>query len=475
MAVRICLDAGHYGKYNQSPAVKSYYESDMTWKLHKYLKKELEAFGIEVVSTREEQNTDRGLYERGTASKGCSLFISIHSNAVGNGVNEGVDYPVAYVLLDGSSTDIGLKLVKTVEKVMGTAQSGRTATRRGDHGEYYGVLRGAAAVGTPGIILEHSFHTNTKMTKWLSDDGNLQRLAKAEAECIASHYGISAKTENQLTKIMGNAVAVEAQMKAYVRAKNPSAAQSVLDMIPLYNSEGNAQGVRGDIAFAQSCLETGNFTFSGSAVTLSQNNFCGMGVTSNGMKGNSFDTPQLGIRAQIQHLKAYASKDALNGACIDPRFQYVQRGCAEYVEWLGQKENPNGKGWAAGAGYGGKILTILNGILGQKAETAKSETPSAEPWYRVRKSWADAASQKGAFKNLDNAKKCADQNSGYSVFDENGSVLYSGKKADKKSVEQLAKEVIQGRWGNGSERKRKLEAAGYDYGKVQARVNELMK
>ena len=79
-------------------------------------------------------------------------------------------------------------------------------------------------------------------------------------------------------------------------------------LIPLYLSEGKAEGVRGDIAFAQSCLETGNFGFFGSAVTLDQNNFCGMGVTSNGMRGNSFDTPQLGIRAQVQHLKTYASQ-----------------------------------------------------------------------------------------------------------------------------------------------------------------------
>ena len=73
-------------------------------------------------------------------------------------------------------------------------------------------------------------------------------------------------------------------MRNYIKAKNPNVAQSVLDMVPLYISEGKAEGVRGDIAFAQSCLETGNFTFSGSAVTLSQNNFCGMGVTSNGVK-----------------------------------------------------------------------------------------------------------------------------------------------------------------------------------------------
>ena len=226
------------------------------------------------------------------------------------------------------------------------------------------------------------------------------------------------------TKIMGTAVATAERMKTYLKAKNPKAAQSVLDMIPLYLSEGKAEGVRGDIAFAQSCLETGNFTFSSSAVTLSQNNFCGMGVTSNGMKGNSFDTPQLGIRAQIQHLKAYASKDSLKNTCIDPRFKYVTRGCAEYVEWLGQQENPQGKGWAAGTGYGEKILAILKAVIG----TAGTEPSApAEVWYRVRKTWADAASQKGAFHSLANANKCADENSGYSVFDESGKVLYEGK------------------------------------------------
>ena len=169
------------------------------------------------------------------------------------------------------------------------------------------MLRGANAVGTPGIILEHSFHTNTRATKWLSSDNNLQKLAKAEVECIASYYGVTKEEETILTKIMGNAVATVEQMTEYIKAKNPDVAQSVIDMIPFYLLEGKAEGVRGDIAFAQSCLETGNFGFSGSAVTLDQNNFCGMGVTSSGMKGNSFDTPQFGIRAQVQHLKAYAS------------------------------------------------------------------------------------------------------------------------------------------------------------------------
>ena len=179
----------------------------------------------------------------------------------------------------------------------------------------------------------------------------------------AAMDGASSGTD-RYTKIMGNSVATAEQMRNYIKGKNPTVAQSVLDMIPLYLSEGRAEGVRGDIAFAQSCLETGNFTFSGSAVTLDQNNFCGMGVTSNGVKGNSFDTPQLGIRAQVQHSKAYASTEALKNACVDPRFKYITRGCAEYVEWLGIQENPQGKGWAAGAGYGKKILAILEEVTG---------------------------------------------------------------------------------------------------------------
>lgn len=245
---------------------------------------------------------------------------------------------------------------------------------------------------------------------------------KAVKAAMADASGAS-DTGSQ-TAIMGTAKATAAQMEAYIKQVNPGVAQSVIDMLPLYLSEGNTEGVRGDIAFAQSCLETGNFAFSGSAVTLDQNNFCGMGVTSNGLKGNSFDTPQLGIRAQVQHLKAYASTDALANACVDPRFSYVTRGSAPYVEWLGAQENPKGVGWATGAGYGAKILAILEKIVGASCNAA-----AQSGLYRVRKSWADAASQKGAFAVLDNAKRCADENAGYLVFDENGKVVYTGKAA----------------------------------------------
>ena len=205
-------------------------------------------------------------------------------------------------------------------------------------------------------------------------------------------------TEDSLTAIMGKAAATAEQMKAYLKKKNPAVPQSVLDMIPLYISEGEAEGVRGDIAFAQSCLETGNFTFSGSAVNLKQNNFCGLGVTQRGKTGLSFESAQLGIRAQIQHLKAYASTDKLRNALADPRFRYVKRGCAPYVEWLGQKENPQGKGWAAGEKYGEKILSILKAIAGEgKVQFMESLTLSAP--YMVRVSIPDLNIRRGPGKS----------------------------------------------------------------------------
>lgn len=96
--------------------------------------------------------------------------------------------------------------------------------------------------------------------------------------------------------------------------------------------------------------------------------------------------------------------------------------------------------------------------------------------YRVRKSANDAKSQIGAYRNLNSAKALADKNTGYSVYDTKDKLIYTpSKQTAKKTVTELAKEVIQGKWGNGSERKQKLTQAGYDYDRVQAEVNRLLK
>lgn len=209
----------------------------------------------------------------------------------------------------------------------------------------------------------------------IADEVNA-RLAAGDAS--AKEETKSDETINY-TKIVGETVATAEQMVARLKAANPDVPQSAIDMIPYYISEGKAEGIRGDVAFAQSCIETGNFAFPNCNVTLDQNNFCGMGVVTDDSKGNSFDTPQLGIRAQIQHLKAYASTENLVNECVDPRFKYVTRGSAEYVEWLGMKENPQGKGWASAKNYGSRILRVLNEILNTQVEGSTNPEEPSKP------------------------------------------------------------------------------------------------
>lgn len=373
MSKKICLDAGHVGsKYNQSPVVKTYYESAMVWALHLKLKAQLEARGFQVVTTRASIDTDLGVYERGTASKGCDVFISLHSNACGT---ESVDYPVVYRAYDNKNNvdTLALKLAKKVGELMGTTQAGRTATRKNSSGgEYYGVLRGARAVGTPYyMLIEHSFHTNTKATKWLSKDANLDKLAVAEADILAEFFGMESSTETEKTAIMGKAQATAQQMALFCRSKNSTpqlTSCSLEQLAEMFIEEGEAEGVRGDVAFAQSLHETGYFKFGG-IVLPTQNNYAGIGALNGNATGQaaSFPDPRTGVRAQIQHLKAYASTEALVNECVDPRFSLVARGVAPYVEWLGAADNPQGRGWAVpGAGYGANIVKLLGQILAYK-------------------------------------------------------------------------------------------------------------
>ncbi len=122
--------------------------------------------------------------------------------------------------------------------------------------------------------------------------------------------------------------------------------------------EARAEGVRPDVVFAQMMVETGWLRFGGD-VKVEQFNFAGLGATGGGVPGNSFPDVRTGVRAQVQHLKAYACDQKLINDCVDVRFQYVTRGCAPYVEWLGIPDNPEGKGWAADAGYGRKLLAVM--------------------------------------------------------------------------------------------------------------------
>ena len=205
MAKKIMLDAGHFGKYNKG-VVSGYYESNMAWELHNYLKAELESYGFEVGVTRTDKNKDLEVSQRGLKSKGYDLFLSLHSNAASG---QSADYVALYHLAKDNTTKVdevskvvAEKLAPVIASVMGTKQKYQVLTRSVDferdkdgylNDNYYGVLHGADLANTAGIIIEHSFHTNPTACKWLMSSSNLKKLAVAEAKVIADYYGMKKK------------------------------------------------------------------------------------------------------------------------------------------------------------------------------------------------------------------------------------------------------------------------------------------
>lgn len=142
-------------------------------------------------------------------------------------------------------------------------------------------------------------------------------------------------------------------------------ADSIESFCQMYYDEAVAEGVRPEVAFVQTMKETGWLQYGGDAA-IKQFNFAGLGTTGGGVPGNSYPDVRTGIRAQIQHLKAYATPDALSQACVDDRYEYVTKGCAPYVEWLGQQENPKGFGWATADNYGYSIVDMISNLKKMK-------------------------------------------------------------------------------------------------------------
>lgn len=183
-----------------------------------------------------------------------------------------------------------------------------------------------------------------------------------------------------MTKILGKSVATAKQMSEYLLSKNKtpkfSKNISALDFCQLFLDVCTKEGVRGDIAFAQSCKETAYFKYGGD-VKYTQNNFAGIGATGGGVCGCIFSSIEEGILAQAQHLKTYATKDALNEPCVDPRrttwFINAKGGTSPNVETLGgtwavpgystSKYSSLEAANAAKDSYGYQIIDILNNIL----------------------------------------------------------------------------------------------------------------
>ena len=194
---KICIDAGHYGKYNCNKNVNPvYWESLMAWELQGYLVSALERYeNMITVLVRTDEKKDMDVYTRGTKAQGCDLFVSLHSNSCDS---ETVDRAVVIYPIDGREKDLAQKIADTIKDVMNLNDKSKIYSKKNSAGnaDYYGVIRGAAAVGVPGLIFEHSFHSHNASARWLLVSDNLKQLAEAEAAVIAARYGCKLREDD---------------------------------------------------------------------------------------------------------------------------------------------------------------------------------------------------------------------------------------------------------------------------------------
>jgi len=152
--------------------------------------------------------------------------------------------------------------------------------------------------------------------------------------------------------IMGKGLISQDAMSAFLLAANPGAEKEFVEELAfIYIEEATAEGVNHDTAFAQMCLETGFLSFTG-LVSPEQNNFCGLGAIGPGQPGEIFPDPRTGVRAHIQHLKAYATDTPLKQKLVDPRYYFVRFGSSPEIKGLSGT-------WAADLLYADKIGKIL--------------------------------------------------------------------------------------------------------------------
>lgn len=171
-----------------------------------------------------------------------------------------------------------------------------------------------------------------------------------------------AEFPNDLT-ILGEPIATRKQCVEYMNRKNPQPllTTTIDELVNAFYEEGIKEGVRPDVAFAQSLHETGFFRYGGDVLPF-QNNYAGIGATGNKVKGAIFDNHIVGVKAQMQHLLGYATTRLPIEPIVDPRYELLAKIPDKYGKintWQGLGGN-----WAVpGVGYGETILRIHSEIL----------------------------------------------------------------------------------------------------------------
>ena len=299
------------------------------------------------------------------ASLGCTDFVSIHFNA---GDGEGTESYIAATSAGGTAGSATLQndLHAALVKALGLVNRGKNSLP-----DPYAVTKGGK-YGIHAVLLEIAFVSNIKDMKTYQSKKNAvaDALSNAIINYAIKTYGsatgktASATTTKDLTGaheyIMGKTTVTAAKMVQLYNSKNvkyptlyaSKGAPDINTFVNILIEEANAEGVRAEVAFAQIMNETGWLQFGGD-VKVNQCNFGGIGATGGGTPGNTFSNVREGIRVNIQHLKAYASTDALKNAIVDPRFKYVTRGVAPTVAGLLGT-------WSASSDYSARLMAIIN-------------------------------------------------------------------------------------------------------------------
>ena len=176
------------------------------------------------------------------------------------------------------------------------------------------------------------------------------------------NFSVPATVSSSDTSIIGTPIATQQQCVKYLLRNNPHPNLNVSaeEIVAYYYEEGAREGIRPDVAFAQALKETGFFRYGGDVIP-EQNNYCGLGTTGGGVKGEFFATPQLGVRAHIQHLLAYSSTRRPTMPVVDPRYSIVRQSYGSRT--LGDWQDLNGRWAVPGRFYGQEILSMFRDIL----------------------------------------------------------------------------------------------------------------
>lgn len=417
-------------------------------------------YGVKVVTTS--QYAGSNSIERRVKSvdgQGVDVVISIHCNsasASADGSEVWIPNDSAYLYNEThvAGQNLGNSILKNLN-ALGFKNRG-TKTRNCTDGEHYpspggicdwyGINYWSRWAKIPGIIIEHGFVTNSSDAAKLGDASWCKRIGVADATGIAQYYGLSKDAPDPVdpnlektgpevsTKIettyendpviMGASSASVERMVSWYNSKNKKyptdvyakyGAATINDFCKIVSEEAAAEGVRAEVVFAQAMTETGWLQFGGD-VKASQCNFCGPGATGNGVPGEDFsskgeDAVRTGIRAQVQHLKAYASKDKLKNSCVDPRFDKVSpRGCAPTVKGLTGT-------WATSQTYGDDLTKRINELLGTSSKATSVKFSLADVPSSLAKS--------GAVAYVDGVAKPLTAQGGYGFVEVEGSGAHS--------------------------------------------------